>query len=117
MRFPSLVLLLSLIASPSFARERAFRVVGNTAIRNGFALAWGMKGQNLDFEALDRLPDPRKFFEDNYDKLANFLVDLENETILDTVMDPAQVGRAGDSSVLHNHDTVDRKSTRLNSSH
>ena len=66
-----------------------------------------MKGQNLDFEALDRLPDPRKFFEDNYDKLANFLVDLENETILDTVMDPAQVGRAGDSSVLHNHDTVD----------
>ena len=50
MRVLLLASILALFSTPSFARERAYRVVGSTAIDSGYALAWGMKGKALDFE-------------------------------------------------------------------
>jgi hypothetical protein len=104
----ALSLSLSLGAS---AEPREFRV-NPESTSNGIATAWGIEGQSIDFESLDSRPaDAEKFMHENYERTSSFLVDLETNSLLATLSQPALYGRLGDSYIPSNHDTLDVFST------
>jgi hypothetical protein len=65
------------------SNRRSFRVMSGTA--NGtIALAWGLRGEPLDFESFDNLPyeDQMEFVQNNLLRLENYIVDLKRNRIL-----------------------------------
>lgn len=76
----SLVFLSGLSA---FAGAREFRINRGSISPDGYAIAWGIPGQQLDFEALEATEaSTDKFINENIEKVRNYLVDLETNKIL-----------------------------------
>lgn len=65
---------------------RSFRVMSETA-SGTVALAWGLRGQPLDFESFDKIPyeEQTNFFLNNFDDIENYLVDLKRMKIISIV--------------------------------
>lgn len=78
-------LVLFFTAQTSFAFERAFRIDRYFPVTNGYAVAWGIPGKNLDFEWLDTLSYEDVSKEIDIPFVRNFIVDVETNTILTTV--------------------------------
>jgi hypothetical protein len=91
-------LVLSIIAfalmSQAHADPRAFRVISGT--EGDYALAWGVKGKKIDFEALDANETMREnFLAHDASNAQNYLVDLATNKVLTTLSDddgPVYVG-------------------------
>lgn len=67
----------------TFAAEREFRVNRGETSDNGYAIAWGIPGQKLDFEKIEETEKQADdFVRENDQKIHNFLVDLETNTIV-----------------------------------
>lgn len=84
------------------AAPREFRIVSDSVTKSGLALAWGTPGQKTDFEGLEAAQ--HEMTNDESEKLRNFVVDIEKDTILMTL--PAQEnGIRGNYNVhgLSNH--------------
>jgi hypothetical protein len=79
-----LIGLILTISSNAFATEREFRINGLTALE-GFAIAWGVPGEKIDFEKLDNEPEEviREFIDNS--KVVNYLIDLEHNKIISTL--------------------------------
>lgn len=72
--------LVFLFSISAFAGAREFRINRN-AVENGYAIGWGVPGQKIDFEALEK--DDKKVDEFiNTAVVHNYLVDLEQDKIL-----------------------------------
>lgn len=78
-------LVLLFTTQTSFAFERAFRVDRLFPVVNGYATAWGVPEQNLDFEWLDTLTYDEVKEQLDISSVRNFVVDLETNKILTTV--------------------------------
>lgn len=70
------------LVSNSFALEREFRVDRTSSIVDGYAVAWGIPNVPLDFEKIDALGYDVASETVNFDKVENFVVDLQTNTIL-----------------------------------
>ncbi|KYG67182.1 hypothetical protein AZI86_09235 [Bdellovibrio bacteriovorus] len=84
-------LVISLMASQTFAAAREFRVLtGHT--KGGLALAWGLKGQAIDFEKMDKKSHDEQwdFFFKNEKNAENYLVDLKTMQILAVVREGSE---------------------------
>ncbi|WP_142694599.1 hypothetical protein [Bdellovibrio sp. NC01] len=67
----------------AFAGAREFRINRGSISPDGYAIAWGIPGQQLDFEALEATEEStEKFINENIDKVHNYVVDLETNKIL-----------------------------------
>lgn len=81
----------ALIAHPSFATERAYRIERNEVSTNGYAIAWGLKGKLVDFEKIEQAGQEAVsrflFDEQNYNLMQNYVVDLETGAILVNLTD------------------------------
>jgi len=72
-------------ASAPEGGERLFRVNRNSISEGGYAIGWGVKGQKVDFEALDhKTPEEITDFE-NKSKIINYVVEIENNIILSEI--------------------------------
>nr|BDT29704.1 hypothetical protein BHI3_31700 [Bacteriovorax sp. HI3] len=78
-------LVLLFTAQTSFASERAFRIDRFFPVVNGYAVAWGVPGQNLDFEWLDTLTYDQIDQHLDISSVRNFVVDIESNKILTVV--------------------------------
>lgn len=67
------------------ASEREFRINKESEVRNGYAIAWGVKGSRTDFEELDKKSetDIEKFIETSH--IVNYVIDLETNSIITEV--------------------------------
>lgn len=76
----------------AYAAPSRYRIFDNTkSPRHHYALAWGLPGQALDWERLDR--DEHYLDALNLDHAANYIVDLQTHRILTTVQgDHARFG-------------------------
>lgn len=73
------------VANESGARD--FRIERYSVSKNGYAIGWGVKGEKLDFEALDRMSEEEI---DNFidtAKVVNYVVDLQTNKILAELAD------------------------------
>lgn len=80
-----ITLVILLLSTSIFAGERAFRVERYYDTANGLAVAWGIPGQNLDFEKLDKMSMEEIEATIDLSKVKNFIVDLETNQIIDTI--------------------------------
>lgn len=83
----NIILLLAYLMTFNFsqAAERAFRVERYYPTVDGYAIAWGIPGQKLDFEKLDKLSIDEVEKELDYSSVRNFIIDLETNQIIDTI--------------------------------
>lgn len=111
--------LLGLMLAVSFAKAVAaptkFKV--ESALGDRYALAWGMKGQDLDFEELARDQErAQKFLDENQDRLVNYLVDVKTGEVILTLLDPAFSAHLGEEAhIFHNHDWWNIRSLNVRS--
>lgn len=66
----------------SYAVERLFRVDRTSSIVDGYAVAWGIPNQVLDFEKIDALGYEEASKVVEFDRVKNFVVDLQTNAIL-----------------------------------
>lgn len=79
----SLAFALSLSTAQAF--ERPFRIDEATDILKTYAVAWGVPGVNLDFEALDLLTEDELYKELDTDLVRNYVVDIPSNKILKVI--------------------------------
>lgn len=98
-----LILSIALASLSSFAEERSFRILPHT-VTDKFAIAWGIPGQKIDFEAIEAQGEESvaKYVEENYEKFQNFIVDLREHKILFTFDHDMIYGSLGDVQLSHN---------------
>lgn len=86
-RYKMKKLVLGLLVLASFqeasAKAREFRVITGKTVGD-ISLAWGVKGQVVDFEAYDAKSEDVqwKFFDDNVAKIENYVVDQKTQKVL-----------------------------------
>ncbi|MGZ3787168.1 MAG: hypothetical protein ACXVLQ_01525 [Bacteriovorax sp.] len=104
----SFFLLSSLILTmtSAMASEREFRIDHSKNVSNGYAIAWGIPNQLTDFEKLDQSSEEeiRKFIDTA--NVANFLVDIETNSILAKV-DSEEVDYTIGNYHIGNHFSLD----------
>ncbi|KYG67183.1 hypothetical protein AZI86_09240 [Bdellovibrio bacteriovorus] len=99
----------------SLNQGRRFRILSDSGT-DRLALAWGVKGQIVDFEAMDEKSHDEQwdFFFQNEANVENYLVDLKTMQILAVVRgggeDPLQGAIAEFSNLINtNHNRIDLK--------
>ncbi len=81
----SLVVLSSMNA---MAAARDFRINRDAIASGGYAVAWGIPGEKIDFESFEAdEKQVNEFIDSKTDKVRNYLVDLESEKILLDITD------------------------------
>jgi hypothetical protein len=91
---------------------RRFRVLTNPEGRYGrIALAWGVKGQNIDFEKLDRMTREQSYKFCDKHEIQNFLVDTVRMKIITEIKDTsyANFGDGQYTSVCQTNELDDYK--------
>ena len=80
----------------AFSAPSVFRINKNSAGQNcRFAAAWGIPGQAIDFEEIERSEKVDEFLEQNHEKFVNYLVDIKTNKIVTTL----QIKRMGKLNV------------------
>ncbi|WP_413587046.1 hypothetical protein [Bdellovibrio sp. HCB274] len=75
---------MSLISLNAFSAAREFRINGYSA-NDGYAIAWGIPGQLIDFEAVDQDEEKSAALWQEMPSMRNYLVDLQTNQILATI--------------------------------
>ncbi|MBC7712258.1 MAG: hypothetical protein H7177_02905 [Rhizobacter sp.] len=100
----AVIIALVLSTTALMASEREFRINKGSVAENGYAIAWGVPGKKVDFEALDKSSEEEisKFLESS--TIVNYLVDLETNKILSTLdSEEAEYSIAGQRYGNHFH--------------
>lgn len=83
--FMATIASLFLVMASANASERQFRIDHNKSVKHGYAIAWGIPGQLIDFEKLDQSSDEEIVNFINTADVSNYLVDIETNSILKVV--------------------------------
>lgn len=92
----ALIALVIFAASFAHAEKRSFRINPDSAV-DGYAVAWGVEKAKTDFEKFDQLGDeaPARLLKKKGKRVKNFIVQLETNTILETIGGEKVDGRVG----------------------
>jgi hypothetical protein len=92
-----------LMALPSLAGERAFRIDRHNVTANGYAIAWGVKGQLVDFEKIEQAGSDAvaTWIAENSEKMENYIVDVETNSIISIISGANEPSTSGDLGGVH----------------
>ena len=95
--------------------ERLFRVNRRSISADGYAIAWGVRDKKIDFEALDLKSEAEITDFENKSKIVNYVVELENNTILAELKNDDELLDYRIAGTRHgNHFSVGTKAITIN---
>ena len=101
-------------ASATDGGERLFRVNRQSISDDGYAIGWGVKGQSVDFEALDhKTPEEIADFESK-SKIVNYVVEIENNLIISEINNEDMLDYRIAGSRRGNHYSVGTEKIAIN---
>jgi predicted DNA-binding ribbon-helix-helix protein len=85
------------------ARTRAYRINPESTTSGGFAIAWGVRDVDVDFEAIEQSDDSINAFLLKYDtQIVNYIVDVERESIISEIRADGYWGHIGNLKLGNN---------------
>lgn len=95
-------LALVLFSFAAHAAPELYKV--ETQLENDYAVAWGIPGEQIDFEELAKdTIKAQEFLDQREESTANYLVDLRSRKIVMTISQPAYVAHFNEEAYLHHN--------------